>query len=73
MEEGLLMGMRDVGPSEGKCLHQAEGVSSTLPLPLLLAVVIAPWLSFGDTPVFWPGESHGLCSPRGCKELDMTE
>ena len=20
------------------------------------------------TPVFWPGEFHGLCSPRGCKE-----
>ena len=25
------------------------------------------------SPVFWPGEFHGLCSPRGCKELDMTE
>ena len=25
------------------------------------------------TPVFWPGEFHGLCSPRGHKELDMTE
>ena len=24
-------------------------------------------------PVFWPGEFHGLYSPRGCKELDMTE
>ena len=24
------------------------------------------------TPVFWPGESHGL-SPWGCKELDTTE
>ena len=23
------------------------------------------WL---PTPVFWPGEFHGLCSPRGCKE-----
>ena len=21
----------------------------------------------------WPGEFHGLYSPQGCKELDMTE
>ena len=25
------------------------------------------------TPVFWPGEFHGLYSPRGCEESDMTE
>ena len=25
------------------------------------------------TPVFWAGEFHELCSPWGCKELDMTE
>ena len=25
------------------------------------------------TPVFWPGEFHGLYSPLGCKESDMTE
>ena len=25
------------------------------------------------TPVFWPGEFHGLCSPWGCKESDTTE
>ena len=25
------------------------------------------------TPVFWPGEFHGLYSPRGREELDMTE
>ena len=25
------------------------------------------------SPVFWPGEFHGLCNPWGCKELDMTE
>ena len=25
------------------------------------------------TPVFWPGEVHGLYSPWGCKESDMTE
>ena len=28
------------------------------------------WL---PTPVFWPGEFHGLYSPWGRKELDMTE
>ena len=28
------------------------------------------WL---PTPVFWPGESHGLYSPWDCKELDRTE
>ena len=25
------------------------------------------------TPVFWPGEFHGLYSPWGDKELDTTE
>ena len=25
------------------------------------------------TPIFWPGEFHGLYSPWGCKESDMTE
>ena len=25
------------------------------------------------TPVFWPGEFHGLYSPWGCKVLDTTE
>ena len=25
------------------------------------------------TPVFWPGEFHGLYSPLGCKESDTTE
>ena len=25
------------------------------------------------TPVFWPGEIHGLYDPWGRKELDMTE
>ena len=28
------------------------------------------WL---PTPVFWPGEFHGLSSLWGCKESDMTE
>ena len=25
------------------------------------------------TPVFWPGEFHGVCSPWGRQESDMTE
>ena len=25
------------------------------------------------TPVFWPGEFHGLCSPWGHEESDITE
>ena len=25
------------------------------------------------TPVFWPGELHGLCSPCGLKEWDTSE
>ena len=25
------------------------------------------------TPACWPGEFHGLCSPRGWKESDTTE
>ena len=27
----------------------------------------------GSTPVFWPGEFHGLYSPWARKESDMTE
>ena len=30
-----------------------------------------PWRL--PTPVFWPGEFHGLYNPWGCKKLDMTE
>ena len=33
-----------------------------------------PWRSERlSTPVFWPGEFHGLYSPWGPKELDSTE
>ena len=33
-----------------------------------------PWRREGLlTPVFWPGEFHGLYSPQGCKESDTTE
>ena len=34
----------------------------------------APWRGEQlPTPVFWPGELHGLCSPWGREELDTTE
>ena len=32
-----------------------------------------PGLGRFPSPVFWPGEFHGLCSPWGLKELDTTE
>ena len=33
-----------------------------------------PWTKERQpTVVFWPGEFHGLYSPWGCKESDMTE
>ena len=33
-----------------------------------------PWrMERLPTPVFWPGEFHGLCSTWGSKESDMTE
>ena len=33
-----------------------------------------PWRREGlPTPVFWPGEFHGLYSPPGRRELDTTE
>ena len=36
--------------------------------------LIFPWRKERlSTPVFWPGEFHGLYRPRGCKESDTTE
>ena len=40
---------------------------------------VKPYATSGEgkerlpTPVFWSGEFHGLYSPWGHKELDMTE
>ena len=34
---------------------------------------IPSWRERLPTPVFWPGEFHGLCSPWGHKESDTTE
>ena len=48
-----------------------------------LSTMQETWVSLGwkntwrrerlPTPVFWPGEFHGLCSPRGRKESDTAE
>ena len=32
-----------------------------------------PWRKRLHTPVFWPGEFHGLYSPWGHKQLDTTD
>ena len=49
-------------------------------LPAMRETWVQPWVGKIPwrrerlpTPVFWPGESHGLYSPRGRKESDMTE
>ena len=44
------------------------------PTVLRLSLNSFPWRRERlPTPVFWPDEFHGLYSPWGCKELDMTE
>ena len=49
-------------------------------LPAMQETWVHPWIGKIPwrreqipTPVFWPGEFHGLYSPWGYKELDMTE
>ena len=40
----------------------------------ILGLGISPEEGKGlPTPVFWPGEFHGLCSPWDRKESDTTE
>ena len=48
-------------------------------LPAMWETWVNPWVrkilwqrERLPTPVFWPGEFHGLYSPWGCKELDVT-
>ena len=58
------MGYQDLGGSDGK---ESTGNVGDL-----------GWKDHLDkgkttTPVFWPGEFHGLYSPWGGKEPDMTE
>ena len=40
---------------------------------LILGLGRSPGEGKGYTPVFWPGEFHGLYSPWGCKALDTNE
>ena len=49
-------------------------------VPAMLETGFDPWVGKIPwkrerlpTPVFWPGEFHGLYSPWGHKESDMTE
>ena len=48
-------------------------------LPAMQETLFYPWVGkipwrreSLPTPVFWTGGFHGLCSPWGCKESDMT-
>ena len=51
-----------------------ESASSAGDLGLVPQVGKIPWRRERlPTPAFWPGEFHGLYSPRGDKESDMTE
>ena len=47
------------------CLHSAGSIPATGKIPWRREQL--------PTPVFWPGEFHGLYSPWGRKESDMTE
>ena len=55
------------GGSAGK-----ESACNAGDLGLIPAFGKIPWRRL-PTPVFWPGEFHGLYSPWGCKELGMSE
>ena len=64
------------------CFIFVTGSSSVLspsivwfpPFHLSTSLFSGPWRrKWQSTPVFWPGEFHGLYSPWGHKELDMTE
>ena len=70
---------------KGWATHSSSWVSlvaqlvKTLPemqeiLVLLQEEILLPWRrEWLPTPVFWPGEFHGLYCPWGLKESDMTE
>ena len=54
--------------------------SPLLPVEEMWETWVDPWVrkiswrkAWQPTPVFWPGEFHGLYSPWGRKESDMTE
>ena len=57
------------GGSAGKRIHLKCGRPGFDPW-----VDKTPWIRKRlPTPVFWPGEFHGLYSPQGHKESDTTE
>ena len=69
-------------PRGGKESEEAEHTSihSSVLLLAVTQVLIVIIHNFGlgegqglPTPVFWPGEFHGLYSPQGHKESDTTE
>ena len=75
----------DPGSIPGSGRSAGEGIGS--PLQYSWASLVAPTCNAGDlgsipglgrrerlpTPVFWPGEFHGLYSPWGHKQSDKTE
>ena len=79
------LGWEDPGfsPWVGKILWRRETACSVEDLgsvPALGRPGFSPWVGKIPwrrerlpTPVFWPGEFHGLYSPWGCKESDTTE
>ena len=67
------------------CIEASLVAQMVKNLPVVQRLEFDPWVGKIPwrreqlpTPVFLPGESHGLrslagCSPWGCKESDMTE
>ena len=72
----LLLGSRNSVPGSGKFAGEAIGYPLQYSWASLLVQLVKkiPWRRERlSTPVFWPGELHGLYSPWGRKELDPTE
>ena len=62
------------------CTAGFPGGSVVKNLPAMREASFSPWVGkilwrreWLPTPVLWPGEFHGLYSPWGRKEPDMTE
>ena len=81
---GLIPGLGR-SPGEGKgypCQYSWASLVAQLVKnpPAMQEIWVDPWVRKSPwrrerlpTPVFWPGELHGLYSPWGHKESDMTE
>ena len=83
-DPGLIPGSRRPGGEGTSYPLQYSWVSLMAQLVKILPAMWETWVqSLGwedplekgkaPTPVFWPGEFHGLYSPWGRKELDTTE